>query len=258
MGILNVTPDSFSDGGECLEPEAAVRAALRMEREGVDFIDVGAESTRPGAEGIPAEEEWRRLEPVLGVLRGEVSVPLSVDTYKASVAGRALAAGASIVNDIDGFLGDPEMAAAVAEAGAGVVLMHNSRERGIDGRDIVGAIQESWEASLEAADRAGVARDRIVLDPGIGFGKTVEENLAILRRFPEFRETGFPLLLGASRKSVIGKVLGLSVGERLEGTLATTVAGIVGGADVIRVHEIDPNLKAARMADAIFRSDEST
>ncbi|MGE9290945.1 MAG: dihydropteroate synthase [Puniceicoccales bacterium] len=254
MGILNVTPDSFSDGGAHDGVEAACRRAMEMQAKGADFIDVGAESTRPGAGEVPAAEEWARLEPVLAGLREVVKVPVSVDTYKATVAAKALAAGATIANDIYGFQRDPAMAEVAAEAGAGVVLMHNSRGVEIEG-DLIGAVLRFFEESLVIASGAGIYPERIVLDPGIGFGKTVAQNLELMRRFGELRELGFPLLLGASRKSVIGKTLDLPVEKRLEGTLATTVAGIAGGVDIVRVHDIDPNLKAARMADAIYRNE---
>jgi len=253
MGIVNVTPDSFSDGGHCLTAESAQRSAQRMVAEGADFIDVGAESTRPGAAEVTAEEEWNRLEPVLEAFRGAIPVAVSVDTYKATVAERALEAGAAIINDIWGLKRDPALAGVVASAGAGLVLMHNSRGEE-EGGDLIAGICRSLEESVRIAERAGVSREKIVLDPGIGFGKSVAQNLEILRRFGELRTLGFPLLLGASRKSVIGKTLGLPVDQRLEGTLATTVAGIAGGADVIRVHDIGPNLKTARMADAIYRT----
>ncbi|MBC2601541.1 dihydropteroate synthase [Puniceicoccus vermicola] len=252
MGILNVTPDSFSDGGRYAGVEAALNRAVAMEADGADFLDVGAESTRPGAEEVSAEEEWARLEPVLEGLRGKIGIPISVDTYKPEVAAKALEAGAKIANDIFGFQLDARMAEVVALAGAGVVLMHNSRGAELEG-DLIAEVLRYFEESLIVAAEAGIYPERIILDPGIGFGKTVEQNLELMRRFGELRELGFPLLLGASRKSVIGKTLDLPVEERLEGTLATTVAGVVGGADIVRVHDLGPNLKAARMADAIYR-----
>ncbi|MFP4351449.1 MAG: dihydropteroate synthase [Puniceicoccaceae bacterium] len=252
MGIVNATPDSFSDGGRHFAPGAALAGALAQVGEGADFIDLGAESTRPGAAEIDAAEEWRRLEPVLAAFAGKVAVPVSVDTWKAEVAAKALAAGASIVNDVHGLQRDPEMAGVVASAGAGLVLMHNSRGETAGG-DIIGRIRRFFEKSLALAERAGIAADRIVLDPGIGFGKSVAGNLAVLRRVGELRDLGLPLLLGASRKSVIGAVLDRPVEDRLEGTIATTVAAVIGGVDIVRVHDIDPNLKAARMADAIYR-----
>lgn len=254
MGILNITPDSFSDGGEFSSVQKGVQHALDMVAAGADFIDVGAESTRPGAVEVPAEEEWLRLEPVLSALRDSVDVPISVDTYKAEVAEKALSAGAAIANDIGGLQMDERMAEVIASAGAGAVVMHNSRNQDVTG-DIISSICVFFEESLRRADRAGISRDRIVLDPGIGFGKSVEENLTILRSIDRLRSFGYPLLLGASRKSVIGMTLDLPVDQRLEGTLATTVAGIAGGVDVVRVHDVEANLRASRMSDAIFRNE---
>ncbi len=255
MGIVNATPDSFSDGGECVSPGAALERAMRMEAEGADFIDIGAESTRPGAKEVSEETEWGRLAPVLEAVVGRSGVPVSVDTSKASVARRALEVGAAIINDVTALRGDPEMAGVVAAAGAGLVLMHNSRDGLVDG-DLMDSIRCSLEESVEIALKAGVASERIVVDPGVGFGKSVEQNLEILRRLGDLRALGFPILLGASRKSVIGMVLDLPVEGRLEGTLATTVAGVAAGVDIVRVHDVDPNLKAARMADAIYRIHE--
>lgn len=254
MGILNVTPDSFSDGGCFIDPSEALHRAREMEDQGADFIDVGAESTRPGAGEVSSAEEWARLEPVLAALRGNLRVPLSVDTYKSEVAKKAMEAGATIVNDIHGFQFDPLMAEVAAKTGAGVILMHNSRAKAIEG-DPIAEIRKFFEKSLQIAEKAGIALDRIVLDPGIGFGKTPSQNLEIMRRLGELRSIGYPLLLGASRKSLIGRILDLPVEERLEGTLATTVAGVVGRVDIVRVHDIGPNLKAARMADAIYRNE---
>lgn len=252
MGILNVTPDSFSDGGQFVSLTDALGQAQAMVREGADFIDVGAESTRPGAETVSAEEEIARLLPVLEALGEGVEVPISVDTYKASVAQAALEAGATLVNDIWGFQQDPDMAGVAAEFGAGAVLMFNSRGAA-DAEDIIDAAKAFLEKSVQLATKAGVEESRIVLDPGIGFGKSVAQNLELMRRMGELRSLGFPLLLGASRKSVIGKTLDLPVEERLEGTLATSVAGIQQGADILRVHDIEANMRAARMADAIYR-----
>jgi len=259
MGILNVTPDSFSDGGEYSAADRAVRRIEEMEAEGADFIDIGAESTRPGADEIPAAEEWARLEPLFEKLGqgARQGVPLSVDSYKPDVVEKALKAGASIANDIFGFQRDPAMAGVVAESGAGVVLMHNSRGEPVAG-DLVSGVLRYFEKSLEIAFAAGIEKEKVVLDPGVGFGKTVEQNLELIRRAGELRELGFPILLGASRKSVIGATLDLPVDQRLEGTLATTVAGIAGGVDIVRVHDVDQNLKAARMADAIYRHEHIT
>ncbi|WP_309397987.1 dihydropteroate synthase [Cerasicoccus maritimus] len=252
MGILNVTPDSFSDGGQFATPLNALGQAQAMVREGADLIDVGAESTRPGAETISAEEEIDRLLPVLEALEEVLETPISVDTYKASVARKALEAGAHIINDIWGFQHDPDMAATVAEFGAGAVLMHNGRGAEYTG-DIVDEVKRFLEHSINLALHAGVDKSRIVLDPGIGFGKSVEQNLTLMRRLGELRSLGFPILLGASRKSVIGKTLDLDVDQRLEGTLATSVVGVQQGADIIRVHDLQANQRAIRMADAIYR-----
>jgi dihydropteroate synthase len=252
MGILNVTPDSFFDGGRHNAPPAAGERARRLEAEGADWIDIGAESSRPGAAPVSEAEELRRLLPVVEVVRSMTRRAISVDTTRASVARAALAAGATWVNDIRGLQGDPEMAGVVAGAGASVVIMHN--QRGTDYPDgLIPAINRYFEAALQIAGQAGIAREQIVLDPGIGFGKTPEQNLAVLRQLRDFRSFGLPLLLGASRKSVIGHVLDLPVGERLEGSLATTVAAVAAGFDAVRVHDVQEHVRVARMADAIYR-----
>jgi len=253
MGILNVTPDSFSDGGCFLAIEDAVAQTTMMVEAGADFIDVGAESTRPGAESISAEQEIARLEPILEAVLPTLEVPLSVDTYKAAVARRALACGARLVNDIWGFQHDPAMAETVAEFDAGAILMHNARGREPEG-DIMAVILRFLERSIQLAIKAGVDESRIIVDPGVGFGMSVAQNLTVIRRLGELRALGFPILLGASRKSVIGKTLGLPVDERLEGTLATTVVGVQQGADILRVHDVRANRRAARMAEAIYRA----
>jgi len=252
MGILNVTPDSFFDGGRHAAPEAAEAQASRMAAEGADIIDIGAESSRPRATPVPEAEELRRLLPAIERVRAVCALPISVDTAKASVARAALAAGATWVNDIWGLQGDPAMAAAVAGAAATVVVMHN--QHGTDYPDgLVACICRFFERSLEIADRAGIARSHLVLDPGVGFGKTPPQNLAVLRALGEFRRFGLPLLLGASRKSVIGHVLDLPAAERLEGSLVTTVAAAAAGYDLVRVHDVRAHVRAARMADAIYR-----
>lgn len=258
MGILNVTPDSFSDGGRYLEPGAAVEAAHRMVEEGADIIDVGAESTRPGAEPVPLEEEWVRLEPVLKRLVRELTVPISVDTYKAEIGRRALEVGASIINDISGLQAEPELARWVASAGAAVVVMHrrgDSRTMQIDPRYrcLWGEILAYLERSIEIAVAAGVERERVVIDPGIGFGKTVEHNLEILRGLRELETLGCPILVGPSRKSFIGKVLDLPVEERLEGTAAAVAVAIAQGADIVRVHDVKAMRRVATLTDAIVR-----
>ena len=253
MGILNLTPDSFSDGGQYNEAERAEGRVGEMVAEGADLLDLGAESTRPGAVEVEEEEEWARLEPVLRRLAPRAPVPLSVDTYKAGVAERALRAGAVIVNDVWGLRRDPAMADVVAAAGAGVVLMDNRAEP-VDTADCVAVVAETLGDSLERARRAGIAPGRIVLDPGIGFGKTYAQNLEVLAGLSRLRTLGYPLLLGASRKSVIGKTLDLPADQRLEGTLALTVAGAAAGVDLVRVHDVRANWRAARMADAVYRA----
>lgn len=251
MGILNVTPDSFSDGGRFFEVDAAVAQARRMEEEGADLIDIGGESTRPGHSPVTAQEELERVLPVLRALRAELSVPVSIDTSKAEVAEAVLREGAEMINDVWGFRRDPEIAAVTARSGAACCLMHN-KERA-EYLDLCGEIEEGLRESVEIALRAGVPEEKIIIDPGIGFGKTPEHNLQVLRNLRRFTGLGYPLLLGASRKSVIGKVLDLPAEERLEGTLATTVLGIREGADIIRVHDVRPNARAAAMADAVLR-----
>jgi dihydropteroate synthase len=250
MGILNVTPDSFSDGGRYIDPEDALRRAREMVAQGADIIDLGGESTRPGHTPVGVEEELSRVMPVLTRLMGELDVPVSIDTSKAEVARWALAAGAHIVND-QWALGDEGMAAVVAEYGVPVVLMHN--QQGTDYKDLVGDIVGYFEQRIGQAVQAGIAPDRIILDPGFGFGKTPEQNLMVLRRLREFRSLGCPLLIGTSRKSTIGKVLDLPVDERVEGTAATVAVGITHGADIVRVHDVREMVRVARMTDAIVR-----
>jgi dihydropteroate synthase len=251
MGIVNVTPDSFSRDG-VTDIETAVAQARQMTQDGADLIDIGGESTRPetwAGPGLSAEDELARVIPVVTRVVAAVRVPVSIDTYKAEVARRAIAAGAGLVNDVWGLRRDPKMGVTVAAAGVPVVLMHNKPGGGY--RDLIGEISESLRESVELARAAGVADDRIIVDPGIGFGKTREENLEIIRRLAELRQLGFPLLIGPSRKSFIGKTLDLPAGERLEGTAAAVALSIAGGADIIRVHDVKAMVRVARMADAI-------
>ena len=250
MGILNVTPDSFSDGGRSAAPEDALANARRLVAEGADMLDIGGESTRPGHTPVPAEDEWARIAPVVGPLAAEAGVPISVDTYKAEVARRALAAGAAIVNDVWGFARDPDMARVVADHDAAAVVMHN-RESVDESLDIIADMLGFFERALDTADRAGLPRDRIVLDPGIGFGKTFPQNLSAVRRLDELRVLGLPLLLGTSRKSLIGKVIDTTPAERLPGTIASNVIGIMAGVEIIRVHDVAAHVQAARVAEAI-------
>src|SRR5260370_1335987 len=251
MGIVNVTPDSFSGDG-VTDLEAAVAQARQMEQDGADLIDIGGESTRPqtwSGPGLSAEDELARVIPVVARVAAAIEVPISIDTYKAEVAERAIAAGASMVNDIWGFKRDPLMASVVAPADLPVGLMHNKPGGGYP--DLMGEIAAGLLASVELARAAGIPLDRIIVDPGIGFRKTREENLEIIRRLPELRRLGFPLLIGPSRKSFIGKTLDLPAADRLEGTAAAVALSIAVGADIVRVHDVKAMVRVARMADAI-------
>ncbi|WP_414697753.1 dihydropteroate synthase [Peptacetobacter sp. AB845] len=252
MGILNVTPDSFSDGGDFNSVEKALKHAKEMVAEGADMVDIGGESTRPGHTYVDSEEEIRRVVPVIKALREEISVPMSIDTYKADVAEEALKLGVEMVNDVWGLRRDENMANVVAKYDAEVCIMHNQDGTEYD-KDIMESIKDFLNESIKMALDAGVKKEKIVLDPGIGFGKTFEQNLEVLRRLGELRDLGYPILLGTSRKSVIGNVLHLEPKDRVEGTVATTVLGVRDGVDIVRVHDITENLRAAKMADAIYR-----
>jgi len=251
MGIVNVTPDSFSGDGLAYDVDAAVAQAVRMVQEGADIIDVGGESTRPGFQPIPAEEEIRRTVPVIERLVREVEVPISIDTSKAEVAWAALAAGAHLLNDVHGFRQEPEVARAAAEFGVPAVAMHN--QRGRDFHDVIEDIAAGLRESLRIAREQGLAEEQIIVDPGFNFGWTEEQALEMLRRLGDLRALGRPILIGTSRKSTIGAVLGLPVEERLEGTAATVALSIASGADIIRVHDVKEMARVARMADAIVR-----
>ena len=252
MGIVNVTPDSFSGDGLALDAGAAIRQALRMREDGADIIDVGGESTRPGAEELPAQEEMRRILPVVERLAKELDLPISVDTYKAEVAKAALDAGAHMINDIHGFRRQPEIARVASEAGVPAVAMHN--QRGRDFHDTIGDIAAGLLESLRIAREAGLPEERVIVDPGFGFGWTVEQNLEILRRLSELRILGRPILAGTSRKSTIGAVLGdLPVEQRIEGTAASVAIAIARGADIVRVHDVREMARVVRVADAVIR-----
>lgn len=251
MGILNITPDSFSDGGRYNEKDMAVKRALEMAEEGADIIDIGGESTRPGAEPVHLDEELNRVMPVLEAVAKEVDLPISIDTYKARVAEEAIKAGAHIINDIWGLKFDPEMAEVAAKYDVPVIIMHNKKDR--EYKDLISEIILSLRESMKIGEKAGVQKENIIIDPGIGFGKTTEHNLEVLRRLKEFKCLGRPILLGTSRKSVIGNTLNLPVGERLEGTAATVALGIAGGADIVRVHDVKEMVRVARMTDAVVR-----
>lgn len=252
MGILNVTPDSFSDGGDFNNIDKAINRAKEMVREGVDIIDLGGESTRPGHKYVEADEEIKRIIPVIKELKKEVNVPISVDTYKAKVADEALKLGVEMINDIWGLKKDKDMASTIAKYDAHICIMHNQDGTNYDG-DIIEEMKKSLLESIEIGLNAGIKKEKIVLDPGIGFGKNVEQNLEVLRRLDELNSLGYPILLGTSRKSVIGHVLNVEPKERLEGTIATTVLGIRDGISIVRVHDVKENLMAAKMADAIYR-----
>jgi dihydropteroate synthase len=255
MGVVNVTPDSFSDGGLFLDAEAAVAHGRELVEQGAEILDVGGESTRPGAEEVSAEEELARVEPVVAGLGGTAAV--SIDTSKLAVAEAALNAGASIVNDITALRHDPEIGALCAERDAGLILMHmqgdpHTMQEAPAYDDVVDDVRTFLSERLEAALDAGVARERIWLDPGIGFGKNLDHNLELLRRLGELRELGQPLVVGTSRKGFIGKVDGSAVGDRLGGTIASSVFAAADGADVLRVHDVAEMAQALRMTSAIL------
>lgn len=259
MGILNITPDSFSDGGEYFDHARAVDHALKMVEQGADIIDVGGESTRPGSDIVPLDEEIRRTIPIIEKVAAQIDVPVSIDTYKSEVARQAVSVGASIVNDISGLRFDPAMAGAVAEMGVPIVVMHikgKPKDMQVDPvyDDLINDIKAYLSETIDIAKSAGIADDRIVIDPGIGFGKTFEHNLEILQRLGEFRELGMPILVGPSRKAFIGKILGdLPATERMEGTAAAVAISIFNGANIIRVHDVKEMSRVARVADAIVK-----
>lgn len=259
MGILNVTPDSFSDGGNFLSPERATDHARQMIDEGADIIDIGGESTRPGSDFVSEEEELRRVVPVIESIRSISDVPISIDTTKKTVARAALDAGAEIINDISGLRFDPELADEAARAGAGLLLMH-SRGTPKDmqqipfAEDVFKDVLDGLHHSLARAEEHGVARARIAIDPGIGFGKSVEQNFELIRRLEEVADefSDLPVVIGTSRKSFLGKLLGgAPANERLPGTIATVVASVLNGAHIVRVHDVKANVSAVKVADAI-------
>jgi dihydropteroate synthase len=256
MGILNVTPDSFSDGGRFLEPSAALDHAVTMAEEGADFIDVGAESTRPGSKPVPAKDQLARLVPVLRAVKKRVKVPVSIDTTSAAVAKTALDGGADIVNDISALSGDRRMAAVVARAGVPCILMHmkgrpRTMQEDPEYSDLMAEVTGFLAAALERGEAAGIERTQMLVDPGIGFGKTVAHNLEILRRLAELESLGVPIVVGPSRKRFIGAVSDSPPGERLEGTIAACVLAAANGANVLRVHDVKPVVKALKLADAV-------
>ena len=253
MGILNVTPDSFSDGGRFDQLDAALKHTEQMIEEGADVIDVGGESTRPGHQQITDEEEIARVTPVIEAVKKNYDVPVSIDTYKSAVAEAALQAGADLVNDIWGFKYDPKMADVTAKYGAACCLMHNRKEAVYE--NYLQDVMDDMKECLALADKAGVTRDKILLDPGVGFAKSLEQNLQITNHVDLLKALGCPVLLGTSRKSMIGLSLDLPVDQRVEGTLATTVLGVMKGCSFVRVHDIKENKRVIRMTEAILKSD---
>jgi dihydropteroate synthase len=260
MGILNVTPDSFSDGGDWIDPSRAIDAAIRMVEDGADIVDVGGESTRPGAPPLPADEEWRRVEPVLREIGGSLPVPISVDSYKADVARRAIDLGATIVNDVSGFVYDPGLARVVADSGAAVVLMHN---RGRSAHmyelatygDVLREVIGELRAAGERAAAAGVDPSRIVYDPGIGFAKKATHTVELLARFDELHVLGRPLLSGPSRKSFLTSLIGdAPPAGRVWGTAAAVAASVLAGAHIVRVHDVAAMSHVVRVAEGIRRA----
>jgi dihydropteroate synthase len=263
MGIVNATPDSFSGDGLAGRTDLAVALGRRMVDEGADLLDVGGESTRPGATSVEASEEIDRVAPIIAALATKVAVPISVDTRRSRVAEAALRVGAHVVNDVAGLQRDPAMADVTAAFGAAVVAMHSPGEPWeipwpARYADVVDDVKRFLDTSRNIAIKAGIGVDQIVLDPGFGFGKGLEDNLAILRRLGEFRALGHPLLIGTSRKSTIGRILGLPVDDRLEGSLATIPLAIAQGVDIVRVHDVRPSVRVARVADAIVRGFDQT
>jgi dihydropteroate synthase len=259
MGILNVTPDSFTDGGKYLERDRAIERALEMVEEGADIIDVGGESSRPGSDPVPEEEELARVIPVIENISDKLDVPISVDTRRHLVAREAIQTGARMINDITGLRGDPEMAGVVAESGCAVVIMHmkgqpKDMQENPTYEDLMGEIYDYLQEGVETARAEGIELDRIVIDPGIGFGKTMEHNLEILRRFSEFAGIGVTMLSGPSRKRFIGTILDLPEYDRVQGTLAAVAASVYGGAHIVRVHDVRPAVRLTRMLDAILRT----
>jgi dihydropteroate synthase len=251
MAILNLTPDSFSGDGLAAAPDTALARALDAVAAGADLLDVGGESTRPGATPVTATEELARVVPLIRALAGRVSVPIAVDTSKAAVAAAALAAGATLINDVRGLQADPDLAAVAARAGVPVVVMHDQvpDDRG----DLLASIVGELARRLDRALAAGIAWEQLIIDPGFGFGKGPRENLELLRRLGEIRVLGRPILAGTSRKGTIGRVLGLPPDERVEGTAATVALAIAGGADIVRVHDVRAMVRVARMTDAVVR-----
>ena len=261
MGVLNVTPDSFSDGGEFFDTQRAIKHALEIERAGADLLDIGGESTRPESVGIPVEEELQRILPVLEGLRGRLKIPISIDTQKAEVAKAALVAGTEIINDISGLRNDPRIAEVAAQHGVPLILLHirgqpRTMQQGPFARDVLRDVMSGLRTAVARARRAGVAKSQIVLDPGIGFGKSFCQNYELLAKLPELAKLGYPLLVGTSRKGFLGATLArhgkpAPPDERIWGTAATVTASILGGAHIVRVHDVAEMVQVVRVADCV-------
>jgi len=264
MGVLNVTPDSFSDGGQFFRAADAVKAALAMERSGADILDIGAESTRPGSTGISGEEELERLLPVLQGLRGRLKIPISIDTQKARVAEMAIGAGAEMLNDTSGLRHDPKIAEVAARTGVPLILMHmrgtpRTMQKGPWAKDVVKDVSRGLRESVAIARRAGVRKSQIILDPGIGFGKSFAQNYELLAKLPVLARLGYPLLAGTSRKGFLGATLArkgkpLPADERIWGTAATVAASILQGAQIVRVHDVEEMVQVAKVADCVLKA----
>ena len=251
MGILNVTPDSFSDGGSYTEVEYAIKQAKKLEQEGADIIDIGGESTRPNHESVSVEEEINRVVPMIEAIKEHIHIPISIDTYKAETAKCAIEAGADIINDVWGAKKDPDMAAVASEMDVPIILMHNRTD--MNYTSLIDDMKRDLEESITIALKAGVSEKNIVLDPGVGFAKTPEHNLMVMNRLEQFHDLGFPILLGTSRKSFIGQILDIEPHERDYGTGATTCLGIQKGAHIVRVHNVKVNKQMAQVMDAMLR-----
>lgn len=254
MGILNVTPDSFSDGGKYYSIDRAVEHAVEMVEQGADIIDVGGESTRPGYEPVEAEEEIRRVVPVIREIRKRLDVVISIDTHKSEVAKAALDAGANMLNDIWGAKKDPKMAELARDYDVPIVLMHNRNDMNYE--DLIEDMKKDLQESIDICLKAGVKKEQIIIDPGIGFAKTYEHNLLVMKHLEKFHALGYPILLGTSRKSLIAKTLNLPVNERIEGTGATVCLGIAKGCHIVRVHDVKEMSRMAKMMDAMLKAGE--
>lgn len=264
MGVLNITPDSFSDGGQYFDKEKACRHALKLEEEGADIIDIGGESTRPGAVSVPFEEEQRRVLPVIAHIVKKISIPISIDTRKPKMAKEAIAAGASIINDVSGLNADSEMLSVAASGNkVGLIFMHakgspETMQKSPHYRDLISEICDFFMARIKKATEAGISRNRIAIDPGIGFGKTLEHNLSLIHHLDEFLSLGLPVMLGPSRKSFIGRLLDQPVSERLEGTAAAVAISVFQGANILRVHDVHEMKRVVHVSEAIRRHRDSS